>query len=147
MGAKAYLCLLAALAASGCAGALKRFAPPGIVKYEDLAKDQPVNPAIAARVKERSAAGGGGFPPLAKQPTEVPAGIAKPERDGMEETLLAERDALNKAVAEDRSVAAAERDDTPEAARDALGDAIDKDNATARRDRGLPTSDAPSTPQ
>ena len=50
MGAKSYLLLCAALASAGCSGGLQRFAPPGIIKYEDLEKDQPVSPVIAGLI-------------------------------------------------------------------------------------------------
>ncbi len=142
MTGKAYLLALAALAATGCSGGLKRFAPPGIVKYEELAKDQPVNPAIEKRVAERAEEGGGGFPNLSEQPLTTPEGIAKPERAAMEEALLAERDVLDAAVAADRELAAAERDAALEEARDALSEAVAKEDALARRERGLPLRDA-----
>jgi hypothetical protein len=138
MGAKASVFVLAALAAGGCADGLKRFAPPGIVKYEELAKDEPMNPAIVSRIEEAKAAEGGGFPALAEQPTAVPQGIAKPEREAMQEALLAGRDDLNAAVEEDRILAAAERDGSIEGLRDALGEEVAKDDAAARRERGLP---------
>lgn len=138
MGAKAYILVLAALAAAGCAAELKRFAPPGIVKYEELAKDQPPNPAIVARIEESRNEPGGGFPKLAEQPTALPQGIAKPERAAMTEALLVDRDALDAAVAEDRALAEGERDASLVEMRDALGEAVAKDDAAARRERGLP---------
>lgn len=107
--AKAVLLALAAFAAAGCAGAFKRLAPPGIVKYEELAGDQPVNPAIAEAVAEHQAADADGFPNLSEQPTKVPEGIARPERAAMEKALLESRNSLNEAVAEDKAEAAAER--------------------------------------
>lgn len=139
MGAKAYIFMIAALAVAGCAsGGLKRFAPPGIVKYEDLAKDQPPNPAIVQRIDEQKDEPGGGFPNLSEQPTKLPEGIAKRERDAMIADLLVQRDALNIAVEEDRVLADGERQQALEADRDALGDAVAKDDAAARRERGLP---------
>ena len=59
-------------AVTGCeSGDLARFAPPGIVKYEDLAGDQPVNPDVAQRIEERRAEKGAGkFPRLAETPDE-----------------------------------------------------------------------------
>lgn len=137
MGAKLYVLAIAALAATSCSGGLKRFAPPGIVKYEELAKDEPMDAAIVARIDAQRQEKGGGFPALAKQPTVVPQGIAKPERNAMTEALLAERDALNAGIAEDQALAAAEREETLEALRDALGEAVVKDDAAARRERGL----------
>ncbi|MFZ5618371.1 MAG: hypothetical protein ACOZAA_13745 [Pseudomonadota bacterium] len=129
---------IAALAAAGCAGGLKRFAPPGIVKYEEIAKDEPINPAIAGRIEEMKEKDGAGFPKLAEQPTKTPDGIAQPERAAMEAVLLDQRDALNEAIAVDKAQAAAERTGSPEESRDALTDAVAKDDALARRERGLP---------
>lgn len=138
MGAKAYILVLAAFAATGCAGGLKRLAPPGIVKYEERAKGQAVNPVIEARIAERHNGGDGGFPALSRQPSKVPEGIAEPERTAMESDLLALRDELNDAVAIDRIAADQERTSPLEEARNALGTAVLKDDAAARRERGLP---------
>lgn len=145
MGAKAYLLVIAALAATGCSGGLKRFAPPGIVKYEDLAKDQPPNPVIVERIEAQKAEPGGGFPALSEQPTKLPEGIAKPERDAMIADLLAQRNIVNAAVASDRELAASERGDSLDAVRDELSEAVAKDDAVARRERGLPPRET-STP-
>ena len=109
MGAKSYLLLCAALASAGCSGGLQRFAPPGIIKYEDLEKDQPVSPVIADRIEDYRAERDGGFPKLSAQPVVVPEGIAKPERAAMEDALLAERDRLNAAIVADQALAAAMR--------------------------------------
>lgn len=138
MGAKAYILVIAALAVAGCAGGFKRLAPPGIVKYEELANDQPPNPLIVERIEAQKDEPGGGFPNLAEQPTKLPEGIAKPERDAMIADLLAERDALNAAMETDRAAAEIERTETLETQRDALSDALSKDDAAARRERGLP---------
>ncbi len=138
MGAKAYVVVFAAVAACGCAGGLKRFAPPGIVKYEDLAKGQPVSPSIAARVEAAENDGPGAFPVLSAQPGEAPAGIAAPERAALGDGLVAARADLLRAIDADRATAAGERIDTIEPERDALGDAIRNDDAAARRERGLP---------
>ena len=107
MRAKAYLlAATAAFAATSCASGLKRIAPPGIVKYEDRAKGQPVSPAIEARIETYQKEEAGGFPILGEQPSLAPAGIAAPERAAMEQALLAERDRVNEAVAADRLLAA-----------------------------------------
>ena len=134
--------MIALLAASGCSsGALKRFAPPGIVKYEELAKDQPANPVIVQRIEVQKDEPGGGFPNLSEEPTKVPEGIAKPERDAMEADLLRQRDALNAAMTEDRTLAETERLHALEEDRDALSEAVAKDDAAARRERGQPPRD------
>jgi hypothetical protein len=141
VGAKVYILVIAAFAAAGCSGGLKRFAPPGIVKYEELANDAPPNPAIVERIEAQKDQPGGGFPRLAEQPTKLPEGIAKPERDAMIGDLLAERDALNAAMETDRAAAEAERIEGLEGDRDALSEAVAKDDAAARRERGLPPRD------
>lgn len=142
MGAKAYIFAFAVLAATGCSGGLKRFAPPGIVKYEELEKGQPPNPEIVARIKAHKEETDGGFPNLSEQPTALPEGIAKPERDAMTAALVAERDALNAAVAEDRAIAVSEREEAITDERDTLNDAVQLDDASARRERGLPPKPA-----
>ena len=138
MGAKSYLLLCAALASAGCSGGLQRFAPPGIIKYEDLEKDQPVSPVIAERIEDYRAERDGGFPKLSAQPVVVPEGIAKPERAAMEDALLAERDRLNAAIVADQALAAAEREEGLVEARDALSEALAQEDAAARLERGLP---------
>lgn len=138
MGAKAYILLLTAFAATGCAGGLKRLAPPGIVKYEERAKGLAVNPVIKARIEQRRQEGGGGFPVLSQQPSKTPEGIAEPERAVMQTDLLVLRDQLNDAVVIDRIAAEQERAAPLEDVRNALGEAVLKDTAAARRERGLP---------
>lgn len=147
MGAKVYMAAMAALASAGCADGLKRFAPPGIVKYEEIAKDQPINPAIAGRMEEMRTKEGAGFPNLSEQPTKTPEGIAQPERAAMEATLIEQRDALNEAIAIDKALAAAERSGSLEESREALSEAVAKDDALARRERGLPPRDENSEAQ
>ena len=143
MGAKIYILAIAALAAAGCSsGGLKRFAPPGIVKYEELAKDQPVNPVIVQRIEDQKDEPGGGFPNLSVQPTKLPEGIAKPERDAMIVDLLMQRDALNAAMQADRALAGAERLHALDEERAALSEAVANDDAAARRERGLPPRQA-----
>lgn len=137
MGAKVSLVLVAALAAAGCSGGLKRFAPPGFVKYEDRAKGIPVSPAISARVEAQSRTSGG-FPKLSEQPSAAPSGLAAPERAALSDELEAERAALLSSIEADRNAAAAERTESIEPQRDALGEALSKDDAAARAERGLP---------
>ena len=144
MGAKVYILAIAAIAAAGCSsGSLKRFAPPGVVKYEDRAKGQAPSPVIVERIEAQKDLPGGGFPNLSEQPTKLPEGIAKPERDAMTADLLAQRDALNAAMTEDRALAEAERLHALEGDRAALSEAVAKDDAAARRERGLPPREAP----
>lgn len=136
MRAKATLVVLAAIAASGCAGGLKRFAPPGFVKYEDRAKGQPISPEIAARI-EAQAETTKGFPNLSEQPAAAPTGIAAPEREALGRDLEAAGADLQKAIEADRAAAAAERTAPIELQRAALDAALAKDDAAARAERGL----------
>jgi predicted lipoprotein len=138
MKVKAFLVLAAVLVATGCAGGLKRLAPPGIVKYEDLEKDTPVNPVIAARVEEYKDKEAGGFPKLAEQPQEPPVGIAPPERIAMEEGLIALRTELTASIEADRVAAAAERESSIATLAEQLDAAIAVDDAQARAERGQP---------
>lgn len=146
MRLKAFLVLASVLAATGCAGGLKRLAPPGIVKYEDLEKDTPVNPVIAARVEEYKDKEAGGFPKLAEQPQKAPAGIAPPERVAMEEGLIALRTELTASIETDRAAAAAERETSIATLAEQLDAAIAVDDAQSRAERGQPPrTEAPET--
>lgn len=137
MGAKPLFLVAALLAVAGCSGGLSRLAPPGIVKYEDRAKGEPVDAAILARIEQQRSLKGGGFPNLSQQPTKLPEGIAAPERAAMAEELIARRDLLAASVKEDRALADAERERRLEEDRDALSNAVTRDDAAARRERGL----------
>lgn len=138
MRAKVSCLILMVLALAGCSGGLKRFAPPGFVKYEDRAKGQPVAPAIAARIEAAEGERTGGFPDLSAQPNAAPAGIAGPERMALGDELEAARIDLIEAVEGDRAAAASERTAAIEPQRDALEEALLKDDAAARKERGLP---------
>jgi hypothetical protein len=135
--------LFAAVAAAGCSGGLKRFAPPGFVKYEDRAKGQPVAPAIAARIEEAQAVTGGKFPKLSEQPAAAPAAIAAPERDVLSADLEAARETLLQEVEVDRAAAAGERARSLDVEREALKEELRQDDAAARRERGLPPPPPP----
>jgi hypothetical protein len=153
MGAKQYAAaiLIVWLALPGCAG-LKRLAPPGVIKYEELAGDQPPSPVIKERIAARQAeVGTGGYPNLSATPSEKPAGIPKAQREAAAAEIRAVGAALDDAVAEDRAAAVTERErgvlfpgDEKSgerdltAAQEALADAIARDEERARRERGLP---------
>ncbi|PQA86698.1 hypothetical protein [Hyphococcus luteus] len=137
------------LAAGGCANAdLSRFAPPGIVKYEEIAGDKPQNPDVAARIAERRAEQGGGeFPDLSKTPgkedrPEKPS--PKTVEEQMEE-LTGLRERLDEEVAADRAASEAELADDLHAEGDALKERVARDSAAAaqeRRDKLEPPSEA-----
>ena len=113
MGAKGSLfriiMALGLVASLGACAGIKRFAPPGLVKYEDLAGDQPPNPAITARIEEMKAERKGSFPDLKEIP-ERPEETRAPELREMEAEFLAEAGAeLNEKIEMDRKLALEER--------------------------------------
>ena len=110
MRAKHYA--LAALAvltvgAGGCT-TLKRLAPPGFVKYEDLAGDKPKNPVIQERVKAVKAARDAQFPNLSEQPAVAPTPMPVAERDIYLTSLKTAGAGLNEQIEADRAAAAIE---------------------------------------
>ena len=128
----------AATAFAGCAG-VERFAPPGIVKYEDLAKDQPMNEQIKARAVEARAEGAATYPNLSKLPQAAPETLSDEEQAALETALKEMRAALGDAVAADGGAAAAsEGAQALIGARDALKALVEADDAKARDERGLP---------
>jgi hypothetical protein len=143
VGAKAVILVIAAAASAGCAGGLKRFAPPGFVKYEDKAKGQPVAPAIAARIGAAQSESARDFPKLSEQPVAAPSAVAAPERAALGDELEAARATLLNAVEADRAAATAERAHSIEEDRNALDEALREDDAAARKERGLPPAPPP----
>lgn len=148
MGAKLYAAaMLAAVAAAGCAQ-FQRLAPPGLVKYEELAGDQPPNPVIVQRIAERRRTTEARFPELSEQPAARPEGLSEAERAAFAAALDAEREALQRAVEKARADAEAERADSyglpgeREEARRALdkvaedlAERVARDREAARRER------------
>ncbi|WP_425408708.1 hypothetical protein [Hyphococcus sp.] len=127
------------IALCACANSeLARFAPPGIVKYEDIAGDQPVNPQVAGRIAERkSEPDTGKFPILAQTPAERPEQRSDAEVELMEEQLLESRENLELGIVEDRAAAAEEAAETgilPDR-RDTLRSDVDRDKNAAARER------------
>ena len=134
------LCFSAAFASlAGCqSGDLSRFAPPEIVKYEDLAGDQPINPEVAARIEaRRNEEGAGKFPRIAETPDETDRPIKKPKREIAEDAamLVDARDALAEDVTADRVAADADKEQDLTAQSQTLQDRIKSDTAAAARER------------
>ncbi|MEZ5894679.1 MAG: hypothetical protein R3C58_16230 [Parvularculaceae bacterium] len=131
--------ILLGLAAAGCAeGDLLRFAPPGVVKYEDLAGDKPMNPDVAERIKERRKDPSvRGYPSLSDAPKEddAPAKPPAAEIAASKAELSGARDELAGEVATDRAEAALETERDMAAEREALRERIEKDEAAAARER------------
>lgn len=160
MGAKPVLIVgvaAAIAAAGGCADLnLARFAPPGIVKYEDIAGDQPANAQIQGRIAERKAAGESRTPNLSEQPQQVPTGAPKAERESLAAEIRAKRAALTAAVEADRQASLDERaaevrisgegSISFEATAETLSRAVARDTAAAREERGMPPVPAPKDP-
>ena len=127
------------IASAGCSNtSLSRFAPPGIVKYEDIASEKPQNPEVAARIAERRAEQGGGkFPNLSQtpgpedQPKMPPPGAVDAEMAVLE----ALRETLAENVAEDRAAAAEELAGDLQAEREGLKERVDSDSKAAARER------------
>jgi hypothetical protein len=149
MSAKAFLALIVLPAlVCGCAS-LKRFAPPGIVKYEELAGDQPMNAEIKARAQERKESDEQRFPNLSEAPSAAPEGMSATQQASQMDALRDQRADLSAALAEDLTLAAAERAEpvplpgkgdaalSLSEARDALAKAVEEDDAVAREERGL----------
>lgn len=144
--------LFAVFALTACANSdLARFAPPGVIKYEDIAGDQPVNPAVAERIAERRAEPDSGkFPRLADTPDKSDRPQKRPqdevEREMQELATMGE--AIEKSLAEDRAQAeaAAEEGRALPERRDALKSTLDKDAAAAERERREKLT-APSQPE
>lgn len=130
------------LAAAGCTELeLARFAPPGLIKYEDLAGDQPVNPAIAARIENRKtdADADTEYPVLARTPGEDDRPALRPaaERTAQIEELVLMREQLQRAADLDRAAAEAGKSEVellPEQ-RDALKDQTEIDAALVEQER------------
>ncbi len=95
------LIVFAALNISACETA-KRFAPPGFIKYEDLEKGIPVNPAIQQRITEISPDEDAKYPNLSDTPQIVPVGLPTEERADAEDWLLATRDLVQGDIAKAR---------------------------------------------
>lgn len=98
---------------SGCETA-KRLAPPGIYKYEDLAKGIPTNATIQQRIDEREALGKADseaapkFPVLSQSPSEIPAGLDSDIKAAETFSLLQARDETQTAIAQSRAAVAQE---------------------------------------
>ncbi len=153
MGAKHYATvgLAALIAASPGCSSLKRLAPPGILKYEELAGDQPVNPEIKQRIAERRREIDRRFPDLSAQPSTRPAEAPMAERDALAADLIEARDELQAAVEADRAASDAERQagftlpgdksDKARSLEDVAADLaaeVEKDGTVARSERRAP---------
>jgi len=133
-------CLSVTLLA-GCADMqLARFAPPGIIKYEELAGDQPPNPLIAERIEERVEDSDSPFPVLARTPSQSPQGRTARQRENLTTGLEEKRDRLDVAIGADWG--GVEQDRARSAGlpdqRDLLAEDLERDAKAAARERQSP---------
>lgn len=94
-----------AVAAGGCT-TLERLAPPGFVKYEDLAGDKPKNAVIQERVKAVKDARDARYPNLSEQPSAAPTPMPAEERKAHLDMLVVAGSTLTEQIAADRTAAA-----------------------------------------
>ena len=131
------------LAGTGCSSLeLARFAPPGVVKYEDIASEKAPNAAIQEVVNASTQASDADYPDL----SQTPSAKDRPRKrnsawiENQIVQLGESRDTLNEAVDAERAQAEAETEDAilfPEQ-RDARDEMLDSDEATARAERRIP---------
>lgn len=133
----------------GCSGSTaRRFAPPGIFKYEEIASEKPPNPVIEERVRQhRLENRGAAFPIIARTPSsgEPPPEPPAEMRRAAAEALVAARDDLAASVAEDRAAADAGREqrDAIVESVETLADQLDQDAADAKAERQNSTLERP----
>lgn len=136
MGAKqsAALILCSAMVLSGCA-VMKRLAPPGFVKYEEISDQKPPNPVIVQRIEEIRAQKSKGYPNLSEQPQAAPARPTESARTDELARLSARGADLRAGLARDQASMAADNAASPapetEAASLAAAIAVDKAAAAA----------------
>ena len=131
----------------GCSsGDLKRFAPPGFVKIEELAGDQPANPIVQERVNERLSKAPRNFPRVKDSPSEGPVGLSSEEQSSLLTSLEYSRDALNEEIEREKESAKSEIAQSGDLAmeRDALAEAVEKASAVAAMERRSPIDPNPS---
>jgi len=144
----AFLLTAAAFSAAGCSSLeLARFAPPGIIKYEQIANKKPPNTAMQEIIDERREASEKKFPVLFETPSQkdIPTKRTVTEVTAEIEALEAARDYLAAAVEASRGQVEADSDKMsilPEQ-RDALSDKIERDEALAKdiRENPIPLPD------
>ena len=136
---KILLILPVLLLSAGCSSdQLARLAPPGILKYEEIASEKPANPAIVEEIENRKEDRKARFPNL----SEAPQGLERPEDrsvDAVEadiDALAAARDALQTEVGKERAATADDRSvlEQIEEERDALEAGIDADATAVEKD-------------
>lgn len=113
---KALIVVLTSLILVGCGNA-KRFLPPGFVKFEDIAKDQPVHPDLEQVIDDAENTKTKRFPRFGDQPSEAPEGLTEFERTLRFSVIESKRDGLKEDVKKDREAAESERSTSDKFAR------------------------------
>jgi hypothetical protein len=130
----------AALLVMGCSSdQLRRLAPPGILKYEELASEKPPNPVIEEEIAQRKDDVKTRFPNLSTAPSrndlpaERPQGELKAEMDA----LTSARDTLSGEVTQDRAAVDEERAAAGNiiAAGDQLAEQVSEDETAVNDER------------
>lgn len=128
------------LLAISCSRAdLVRLAPPGIIKYEEIANQKPPNQAIADEVASRKQNEPASFPRLAETPGEDDRPDKRPTTEIEAEIaeLASARDNLLADVAEDQAAAEAEQasDEELTTQRDTLSERVGEDEADVKEEQ------------
>lgn len=134
-----FFVVLGLLLCSCSKASLLRLAPPGILKYEEIASKKPPNPAIVEELAQRKENQAAVFPKL----STMPGANDRPNRRATSaiETEIAElanaRDSVLAAVAEDQAAVAEElaSDEELTAQRDALSELVGVDEADVKKER------------
>ena len=74
---------------------LKRFAPPGLIKYENIADEAPVNPNIDETIARHRQNGDARYPSLGDGPSTRPEKLSAQEQAAQMDALRLARDAVN----------------------------------------------------
>lgn len=136
------------IATSACSNFdAKRFAPPGIIKYEDIAGDQPTGPEIQAIIDAQVSSTDDRFPLISDTPDQgdVPKAEGQTVIDGSVNELAAAGTALREAAQSDRDAAASEREEIEqlEQRAEAFREDIEREGAAAKSER-LDSLEAPA---
>ncbi len=130
----------AVLLVAGCSSVQwRRLAPPGILKYEELASEKPPNPVIDEEIAQRKDGEKTHFPNLSLAPSrsDLPAERSQDELKAEMDELTAARDGLASEVTDDREavdLARATVDDIVAAA-DKLADQVSEDETAVTDER------------
>ena len=140
---KVFFLVAAILAGAGCSSLeLARFAPPGVVKYEDIASEKPPNPAIQQILDDQQAAADAEYPDLSQAPSKRDRPRKRSSRlvSNQISRLERSRDTINAAVDAERTQAMTETEDPilPPEQREAFDAMFERDAASARAERDVP---------